>query len=184
MICKKCGSVNNDDDNFCWNCGSDLQAQRKQVEQPQPQYQTVNTPINNTTYTTTAAVASTPAPSNEQVLRSAKKLALLSYCFFAGFIASYLVRALVAIALSAIDSYESFIGSSLMSLVSLIGTALYIASLVLAIIGKVKIYSKRIKCGMVTGAFWMNMGFLIAVTVVGLIIFAGFIYLLVYLFSL
>ncbi len=182
MICKKCGSVNNDDDNFCWNCGDDLQAQIKHVEQPkpQPQYQTVNTPVNNTY---NPSYATTPAPSNEQVLHSAKKLALLSYCFFAGFIASFLVRVLISIALSSITSYESLLVSGLMSILSLIGSGLYIASLVLAIIGKVKIYSKKIKSGMVTGAFWMNMGFLIAVTLVTIIMVVGFISLLIYMFS-
>ena len=169
MICKKCGSVNNDDDNFCWNCGDDLQAQIKHVEQPkpQPQFQTVNTPINNTYNPTYAA---TSAPSNEQVLHSAKKLALLSYCFFAGFIASSFIRIVLSITLS---TFDSFLSAAINSIVSLIGSGLYVASLVLAIIGKVKIYNRKIKCGMVTGALWMNIGFLIATVLISIIVVVG-----------
>ena len=191
MLCPNCNKENNPGVSFCVNCGTKLNAEPQQVPSTPPsnpyEYKEPSTTINNNPYiqnnnqqfaqdvfpqqNTTPNVATQPINGNplenEKTNKTAKKLAIISLSLLGG----RYVLAILGVFLSGIITYlsyeygsgSSYGESSLFGhMFSGLAVMSYIASIVLAIIAKVKISSKKLKNTFVNVVFWVQMGLLIA----------------------
>ena len=197
MICPNCNKENNNGVSFCVNCGTRLtpvqntppanpyeykdqstQSANTYTPNPQPQPVTPNPypPENNINNPQQQYVNNDDEATN----RTAKKLAIISLCLFIGrFVFTVLGGIFSGIFTYIIEnasssySYNSSyaLGSELLSLL-LAGASFlcFVASLVLIIIAKVKISSKKLKNKFVNVVFWVEIGLIIASVVLSIIV--------------
>ena len=104
----------------------------------------------------------------EKINKTAKKLAIISLCLLGGNFVLSIIGVVLSGMLSYLADYSSYGGSSYGApgLVGLtfsgLGTLSYLASIILAIIAKVKVSSKKLKNTFVNVVFWVQMGLIIA----------------------
>ena len=104
----------------------------------------------------------------EKINKTAKKLAIISLCLLGGNFVLSIIGVILSGMLSYLADYSSYgsysYGAS--GIIGLgfsgLGTLSYFASIILAIIAKVKVSSKKLKNTFVNVVFWVQMGLIIA----------------------
>lgn len=104
----------------------------------------------------------------EKINKTAKKLAIISLCLLGGDFVLSIIGVILSGMLSYLADYSSYgsysYGAS--GIIGLgfsgLGTLSYFASIILAIIAKVKVSSKKLKNTFVNVVFWVQMGLIIA----------------------
>lgn len=122
-------------------------------------------------------VANPPQPNitmdeATKINAKAKKLAIISLCLYIGRYVLSIVGAVLSGAITYLANYNSYSSSTysyssgISSILALLFSGLsfgcFVASLVLIIIAKVKVSSKKLKNTFVNAVFWVEMGLLIA----------------------
>lgn len=116
----------------------------------------------------------------EKINKTAKKLAIISLCLLGGNFVLSIIGVVLSGMLSYLADYSSYGGSSYgaSGLVGLtfsgLGTLSYFASIILAIIAKVKVSSKKLKNTFVNVVFWVQMGLIIARVILVIVLVVAF----------
>ena len=111
-----------------------------------------------------------------KVNRTAKKLAIISLCLYGGNIVLSVIGVILSGMLTYLADYNSYSGysygaSGLVGLIfSGLGSLCYISAIVLAIIAKVKVSSRKLKNTFVNVVFWVEIGLLIAGVILAIIL--------------
>ena len=162
MICPSCNKENYDGASFCVNCGANLtNVPRNTNPTPQPP-PPPPPPVNNPGQPTVGPQEA------EKINKTAKKLAIISLCLLGGNFVLSIIGVILSGMLSYLADYSSYgsysYGAS--GIIGLgfsgLGTLSYFASIILAIIAKVKVSSKKLKNTFVNVVFWVQMGLIIA----------------------
>ena len=104
----------------------------------------------------------------EKINKTAKKLAIISLCLLGGNFVLSIIGVILSGMLSYLADYSSYSSYSYgaSGIIGLgfngLGTLCYFASIILAIIAKVKVSSKKLKNTFVNVVFWVQMGLIIA----------------------
>ena len=186
MICPSCNKENYDGASFCVNCGFNLSNVARNVTPPPPPQNPYEYKVNRKSHWTLHPTAPLLLDSQinclqdicylEKVNRTAKKLAIISLCLYGGNIVLSVIGVILSGMLTYLADYNSYSGysygaSGLVGLIfSGLGSLCYISAIVLAIIAKVKVSSRKLKNTFVNVVFWVEIGLLIAGVILAIIL--------------